>query len=76
MEHELSQMVDQRIKSIEYVECMYVTEDDKYMLFHYMPRSAGTEDGIMSISRDNGYNRLDVKFHFIDAELQVMEIAR
>ena len=68
---------DKRIKDVKYIECMYVTEDDDYMLFRYEPETDGLEEGIIGISGDgNGYRRLDLKFHFKDAELQIMEIAR
>ena len=68
---------DKRVKKVEYLECMYVTEDDEYILFHYTPDTAGLEEGMISVSDDgSGYNRLDLKFHFWDAELQVLEIER
>ena len=66
---------DKRVKNIDYIECMYTTEDDRQLLFRYDPKGAGTEEGIITVEKDaSGYNLLTLKYHFSDSELQVIEI--
>ncbi len=66
---------DKKVVDLDYIEIMYETEDGEHMLLHYMPKSAGLEENILSVSSDgNGYQVLTLKFHFKDAEIQLLQL--
>ena len=66
---------DKKVVDLDYIEIMYETEDGEHMLLHYMPKSAGLEENILSVSNDgNGYKVLTLKFHFKDSEIQLLQL--
>lgn len=66
---------DKRVKDLKYIQIMYETEDGEHLLLHYMPKSAGLEENMLSVSGDGRGNKLlNLKFHFDDAEIQLVQL--